>query len=56
MDMMQVAAAAPNKWREMRAFVALAFLVWPFIAVAFVSAYGFAFWSYFMLAGPPGPQ
>jgi nitrate reductase NapE len=55
-DVMEVATAEPSKWREGMAFVILAFLIWPFIAAAFVGVYGLAFWSYFMLAGPPGPQ
>jgi nitrate reductase NapE len=53
---MQTAASEPQKWREAMTFVILAILIWPIIAVAFVGAYGLAFWSYFMLAGPPGPH
>ena len=34
-------------------FLVLAFLVWPFIAVAFVGGYGFVVWIYQMIAGPP---
>jgi periplasmic nitrate reductase NapE len=53
---MQATTAEPRKWREAVMFTVLAFLIWPLIAVAFVGAYGLAFWVYFMLAGPPGPH
>jgi nitrate reductase NapE len=55
-DVMDVATTEPSKWREAMSFVILAFLIWPFIAVAFVGTYGLAFWVYFMLNGPPGAQ
>ena len=35
---------------------AIAVLMWPIIAVVFVGTYGFAFWVYFILSGPPGPS
>jgi nitrate reductase NapE component len=35
-------------------FFILAVVIWPILVSAFVGAYGFAFWTYFMLAGPPG--
>jgi nitrate reductase NapE len=53
---MQTAAAEPRKWREVLMFAILSVMIWPFIATAFVGAYGLAFWIYFMLAGPPGPR
>jgi nitrate reductase NapE len=53
---MQTTAAEPTKCRESITFIGLAVLIWPILASAFVGAYGFAFWIYFMLAGPPGPQ
>ena len=46
----------PTRWQETRVFFILAVVIWPFIATAFVGAYGFAFWIFFMLAGPPGPR
>jgi len=55
-DVTQATPAQPRKWHEAFAFLILAVFIWPFIAVAFVGAYGLAFWSYFMLAGPPGSQ
>lgn len=53
---MQVDAAGSPKWREATAFVVLAVLIWPVIAIAFVGSYGLAFWVYFMIAGPPGSR
>ena len=53
---MQTDSAEPRKWREVTMFIILAVLIWPVIASAFVGAYGLAFWSYFMLAGPPGSR
>jgi nitrate reductase NapE len=40
---------------ELAAFVVLAVLIWPIIAVGFVGAYGFAVWVWQMIFGPPGP-
>lgn len=50
-------APAPNRERrrELFAFVFLAILIWPFIAVGVVGGFGFAVWIYQMIAGPPGP-
>jgi nitrate reductase NapE len=41
--------------QELLAFLTLAVVIWPIIAVVFVGGYGLLFWIYFMLAGPPGP-
>ena len=50
------ATADPGtKKREILIFLALAFVIWPFIAVAFVGGYGFIVWMYQVIAGPPGP-
>jgi nitrate reductase NapE len=46
---------SPTRTQELLAFVILAVVIWPIIAVVFVGGYGLAFWTYFMLAGPPGP-
>ncbi len=49
-------AAQSRKWRETVMFFVLAVLIWPFLASAFVGAYGLAFWIWFRLNGPPGPR
>lgn len=41
--------------REIVTFIFLAFVIWPFIAVGVVGAYGLAVWIYYMFTGPPGP-
>lgn len=46
----------PTRIQEWLTFVVLAVLIWPIIACAFVGAYGFAFWVYFMTVRLPGPQ
>lgn len=48
-------AAATEKRGELFAFLFLAVIMWPFIAVGVVGAYGFAVWMYQLVAGPPGP-
>jgi nitrate reductase NapE len=53
---MPLVETQPGKLREAIIFVFLAVLIWPVLACVFVGAYGFAFWIYFMLAGPPGPR
>ena len=40
---------------ELVAFIVLAVLIWPVIAVGFVGAYGFAVWIWQIIFGPPGP-
>lgn len=40
---------------ELVAFIVLAVLIWPIIAVGFVGAYGFAVWMWQTIFGPPGP-
>jgi nitrate reductase NapE len=39
----------------LRAFLFLAIVLAPVIAVLVVSGYGFLVWIFQMLAGPPGP-
>ncbi len=51
---MRTATAAPARMRETLMFFILSVLIWPVIACVFVGAYGFAWWIYFILAGPPG--
>ena len=40
---------------EWIAFLTLAVLIWPFIAVAVVGDFGFLVWMLQLLTGPPGP-
>jgi len=41
--------------RELWAFIVLAILIWPFIAVGIVAGWGFFVWMYYAFTGPPGP-
>jgi nitrate reductase NapE len=41
--------------RERLVFLLLAVLIWPFLTVGLVAAYGFVVWIYYLVAGPPGP-
>lgn len=49
-------AGPPTRGQELRAFLLLAVLMAPILAVLIVSAYGFLVWAFQMVAGPPGPQ
>ena len=54
------AADQPSLWsregrRELLMFLALAVLIWPFIAVGVVAGWGFVVWMYYLFTGPPGP-
>jgi nitrate reductase NapE len=40
---------------EVFAFVVLAVLIWPVLAVAIVGGYGFCVWMFQVVFGPPGP-
>jgi nitrate reductase NapE len=42
--------------RELLAFVILAIVIWPFIAVGVVAGWGFLVWLYYSFTGPPGPR
>jgi nitrate reductase NapE len=44
-----------SRREEIVAFVVLAVLIWPVIAVGVVGGYGFAVWMYQIVFGPPGP-
>ncbi|HEX5685330.1 MAG TPA: periplasmic nitrate reductase, NapE protein [Ideonella sp.] len=46
---------ASTRSQELRAFLFLAIVLAPIIAVLVVSGYGFLVWIYQLLAGPPGP-
>jgi nitrate reductase NapE len=52
---MESRQVAPLRKRELLAFVILAVLIWPFIAVGVVAGWGFLVWIYQSFAGPPGP-
>lgn len=40
---------------EIVAFVILAILIWPILAVGIVGGYGFLVWMSQLVFGPPGP-
>lgn len=44
-----------SRRRELIAFIILAVLIWPFVAVAVVGGYGFLVWMCQIIFGPPGP-
>jgi nitrate reductase NapE len=52
-DALPVDSAARR--REIIMFLVLAFVIWPFVAIAVVGGYGFIVWMYQTIAGPPGP-
>jgi periplasmic nitrate reductase NapE len=52
---MNTEASAVQKRREIIAFIVLAVLIWPFIAVGVVAGWGFFVWMYYAFTGPPGP-
>ena len=37
------------------AFLLLAILIWPFIAIGVVAGWGFVVLMYYLFTGPPGP-
>jgi len=45
-----------TKAQELRAFVLLAVVMAPVLAVAVVSGYGFLVWMFQLIAGPPGAK
>lgn len=47
--------AAKSRRTELLAFLALAFGIWPIVAVGVVGGYGFLVWMYQIVFGPPGP-
>ena len=46
---------ARRRRMEIFAFLFLTAVLMPALAVATVGGYGFAVWTYQMIAGPPGP-
>ena len=53
------AEVAPNdpaaRRRELFAFLVLAVVIWPILAVGIVGGYGFIVWMSQLILGPPGP-
>lgn len=49
-------ARATTRAQELKAFVALAVVMAPVLAVGIVSGYGFLVWMVQLVAGPPGAQ
>jgi nitrate reductase NapE len=45
----------PTKRAEIAAFLTLAVLIWPVVAVGVVGGYGFLVWMFQLVLGPPGP-
>jgi nitrate reductase NapE len=41
--------------RELFAFIILAVVIWPIVAVGVVGGYGFVVWMSQLIFGPPGP-
>jgi nitrate reductase NapE len=47
--------ARASKREELSAFLILAVVIWPIIAVGIVGGYGFLIWMSQIVLGPPGP-
>ena len=45
----------PTRRAELLAFLTLAVLIWPIVAVGVVGGYGFLVWMSQLILGPPGP-
>jgi len=45
----------PGRREELFAFLVLAILIWPVVAVGIVGGYGFLVWMLQLVYGPPGP-
>lgn len=55
-DVPAVSGVRRNSRREeIVAFLVLAVLIWPFVAVGTVGGYGFLVWMSQIVFGPPGP-
>lgn len=48
-------APMASRREELFAFVVLAIIIWPILAIGVVGGYGFLIWMYQLIAGPPGP-
>ena len=51
----QASRGGSSRNRELVAFLILAVVIWPAIAVAVVGGYGFLVWMAQLIFGPPGP-
>jgi nitrate reductase NapE len=51
----EVHPAQPTRKAELLAFLTLAVLIWPIVAVGIVGGYGFLIWMSQLILGPPGP-
>ena len=47
--------AIVTRRNELAAFLTLAIVIWPAIAVGVVGGYGFLVWMFQLIYGPPGP-
>lgn len=52
---MQQTVDKQEKRRELATFLFLSFVLWPFLTVMAVGAYGFIIWISQWFLGPPGP-
>lgn len=51
----EVHPVQPTRKAELLAFLTLAVLIWPIVAVGIVGGYGFLVWMSQLVFGPPGP-
>jgi nitrate reductase NapE len=51
----ETAPDKPTRRAELLAFLTLAVLIWPIVAVGIVGGYGFLVWMSQLILGPPGP-
>ncbi|SFC85235.1 nitrate reductase NapE [Bosea sp. CRIB-10] len=51
----ETASEKPTRRAEFLAFLTLAVLIWPIVAVGIVGGYGFLVWMSQIVLGPPGP-
>jgi nitrate reductase NapE len=51
----ELADGSAVRRREIMAFIILAIVIWPILAVVIVGGYGFIVWMSQLIFGPPGP-
>lgn len=51
----ETASERPTRRAELLAFLTLAVLIWPIVAIGVVGGYGFLVWMFQLIVGPPGP-
>lgn len=51
----ETASKKSTRRAEFLAFLTLAVLIWPIVAVGIVGGYGFLIWMSQIVLGPPGP-